>query len=529
MVDPATITGMSSGIPSVRHRTEKFKFDYLLAFAVLGICTAAAVFLRSRIAITNIAMIHLIGTTVVSVTCRRAVAIMSAVAGVASFYYFSVPSWNSFVLEDDSYLLILITTLGVSLVITTQTTKIRSQAAYALEREERMRATYQLSRDLSADTSVLNAARTAVRTISAIFNANVEVYLPDEKRAIALRVGAANEEPVSDNDRAGVQFVLDSGERDSELIRSGSRVAIRIRMPLRSGGCAVAVMILIPEDRDRFNDLDQMHFLEVLCDQTASAIDRLRSSAAIREAEAEIQTERTRNALLNAVSHDIKTPLASIYGAATSLLEEEQRLSPDTRRDLVESISAEAELLNRVVNNLLEMTSLDSGLQAKKDWRPLEEIVGAALARLEKALRNRTVTTHISPDLPWICVDDVLIEQVFVNILENAINYTPAGTAISIDARRRGDLAVIAVSDYGTGLTPDELNHVFDKFFRGKTEGARGVGLGLAICRAIVLGHGGSISASNTSEGGAVFRFELPIGGTPPEIGIVPEATLHDG
>ena len=255
-------------------------------------------------------------------------------------------------------------------------------------------------------------------------------------------------------------------------------------------------------------------------------LNGLRSSAAVREAEVEIQTERTRNALLNAVSHDIKTPLASIYGAATSLIEEESRISPAARRELVESISDEAQRLNRVVNNLLEMTSLDAGLQAKKDWRPLEEIVGAALARLEMPLRDRAVTTHIDEDLPWICVDDVLLEQVFLNLLENAVKYTPAGSAIEITAQRNGENVIVSVRDHGTGLLPGEDTRVFEKFFRGRTDGARGVGLGLAICRAIVHCHGGWIAAENAPGGGAVFRFELPIGGVPPQTSVIPESTF---
>jgi two-component system sensor histidine kinase KdpD len=279
-------------------------------------------------------------------------------------------------------------------------------------------------------------------------------------------------------------------------------------------------------ERDQFNDPDQMHFLEALCNQIAAAIDRLWHSAAVREAELEIQTERARNALLNAVSHDIKTPLASIYGAATSLLEEEARLTPEARHELVESISDEAERLNRVVNNLLEMTSLDAGLLARKDWRPLEEIIGAALTRLEKQLRDRLVSTHIAEDLPWICVDDVLLEQVFVNILENAVKYTPAGSEIEIAAQRSGENVVVSIKDNGAGLQPGDESRVFEKFFRGKSDGARGVGLGLAICRAIVHGHGGSISAANSPAGGAIFRFELPIGGIPPQTGVVPETNL---
>jgi len=471
-------------------------------------------------------MLYLLGVIAVSVTCRQGAAVVSALLAVTSFYYFCVPPWNSFVIEDYSYIIILVTTLTVALVITTLTIKIRAQANHALDREEQARTMYQLSRDLSTETTVLGAARIAVRTLTNLFDSNIMVYLSDDRRVIARRVGMDEDAEGADEEKELAQSILNSGVRSADLFRSGPRIARRLGMPLNCGGAAVAVMILIPNDRDRFNNPDQMHFLEAFCSQIAAAIDRLWHSAAVREAELEIQTERARNALLNAVSHDIKTPLASIYGAATSLLEEETRLTPVARHELVESISDEAERLNRVVNNLLEMTSLDAGLVAKKDWRPLEEIIGAALARLEKQLRDRLVTTHIAEDLPWICVDDVLLEQVFVNILENAVKYTPAGSEIEIAALRNGENVVVSIKDNGAGLSPGDESRIFEKFFRGKTDGARGVGLGLAICRAIVHGHGGSISAENSLAGGAIFRFELPIGGIPPQTGVVPETNL---
>jgi len=516
---------MPTDVQVLRDRSDKFKFDYPIAVIVLGICTTAAIFLRSRVAITNIAMLHLLGTIVVSVTCRRAVAVLSALAGVASFYYFSVPPWNSFVLEDYSYVAILITTLAVSLVITTLTVKIRAQTERALDREAQARAMYQLSRDLSSETAVLDAARTALRTIARTFDAKAGIFLADEQRIVDGSTGGDGDDASTLFQMSLAQSVLISGEKSTELFPSGNRIAKRLALPLTCGGLAVAAVIVIPSDRDRFNDLNQMNFLEALCDQIAAAIERLRSSAAVREAETEIQAERTRNALLNAVSHDIKTPLASIYGAATSLLEEESRISPEARQDLVESISDEAQRLNRVVNNLLEMTSLDAGLQAKKDWRPLEEIVGAALARLEIPLRDRPVTTYIAEDLPWILVDDVLLEQVFLNLLENAVKYTPACSPIEITAQRNGENVVVSVRDHGTGLLPGEEARVFEKFFRSRTDGARGVGLGLAICRAIVHCHGGRIAAENVPDGGAVFRFEFPIGGVPPQTGVIPEST----
>src|SRR5262245_4990816 len=243
-------------------------------------------------------------------------------------------------------------------------------------------------------------------------------------------------------------------------------------------------------------------------------------------AEIAIQTERTRNALLSAVSHDIKTPLASIYGAATSLLEESERLDHLQRQDLIESIATESERLNRVVSNLLEMTRLEAGIQLRRDWYPLEEIIGAALTRVEKLLRGRKVTTTISSRLPLIIVDDVLIEEVLTNALENAGKYPPPGTPIDISVVESGAKVMVFVTDHGPGFTAGEEEQVFEKFFRGKSSDIRGAGLGLAICRAIVHRHEGHMTAANRPQGGAVLTIELPVGGTPPLLDVLPESSL---
>ena len=247
----------------------------------------------------------------------------------------------------------------------------------------------------------------------------------------------------------------------------------------------------------------------------------------LREAaEMEVQKERTRNSLLSAVSHDLKTPLASIYGAATSMLEQEGRLDPAERRDLAESISGEAERLNRVLTNLLEMTRLDSGRKLTRGWFPLEEILGAALTRMERPLSGRSIGTDIPADLPLVWVDDVLMEQVFINLLENIVKYTPAGTPIGIAAWKTGRSVEVSIEDRGPGFASGDELHVFDKFFRGKVTGVRGVGLGLAICKAIIERHEGTITAFNGSSGGACIRFTLPVGGTPPELHEVSENTV---
>jgi len=171
------------------------------------------------------------------------------------------------------------------------------------------------------------------------------------------------------------------------------------------------------------------------------------------------------------------------------------------------------------------MTRLDAGAEIKRDWYPVEEIIGAALTRLETLLRGRTVKTIIPSGLPLICVDEVLIEQVFINILENAANYTPAGSPIEVSAIQSGETIVVSVRDKGPGFPHGDEERVFEKFFRGKANSVRGAGLGLTICRAIVQRHKGRMSASNGRGGGAVLLIELPIGGTPPEVQAVPESS----
>jgi len=207
-------------------------------------------------------------------------------------------------------------------------------------------------------------------------------------------------------------------------------------------------------------------------------------------------------------------------------LEESDRLDESQRHELIENIAVESERLNRVVTNLLEMTRLDAGVELRRDWYPLEEIVGSALNRVDKLLRGRSVTTAIPRDLPMIRVDGVLIEEVFTNILENASKYTSPGTPIEISARESGHKVVVIVRDKGAGFAPGDEERVFEKFFRGQTGGVRGAGLGLAICRSIVQLHQGRIAAANQPAGGAVITVELPIGGTPPALAQVHEGSL---
>ncbi len=240
-------------------------------------------------------------------------------------------------------------------------------------------------------------------------------------------------------------------------------------------------------------------------------------AAAAAGANLRARTEEMRSSLLSAVSHDLRTPLGAITGAATTLRDASHAVNESQRAELVEAICDEAERMERLVVNLLEMTRLQAGaLVVKKEWVPLEEILGSALNRLEKELGRRPIHLDLQPQLPLWSVDPVLLEQVFVNLLDNAVKYTPPGSAVSISARVEGDRVMAEVRDEGPGLPPGSEQEVFEKFVRAGPREVRGAGLGLAICRGIVEAHGGLLVARNGPQGGAVFSLSLPLGEPPP-------------
>jgi two-component system sensor histidine kinase KdpD len=281
---------------------------------------------------------------------------------------------------------------------------------------------------------------------------------------------------------------------------------------MRTDARGLGVVAFVPRVPGRVLDGEQRHLLEALARQAALAIERVILSAEAKAAELRARTENMRSSLLSAVSHDLRTPLAAITGAATSLRGDEAAVHPDQRRELVETICEESTRLSRLVGNLLEMTRVEAGaIDVRREWVPAEEIVGAVLTRLEGPLAGRAVHTSLDPALPLLHVDPVLLEQVLLNLVENAIKHTPAGTPIDLFVAAAPDRITIEVADRGAGLAAGSEEAVFQKFHRGAALGVPGVGLGLAICRGIVEAHGGTIRASNRSGGGAIFTVTLPI------------------
>jgi two-component system sensor histidine kinase KdpD len=310
------------------------------------------------------------------------------------------------------------------------------------------------------------------------------------------------------------QWVHDLGQK-AGLGTSTLPGANALYLPLVASRGVVGVLGVRPKNHRSLQNPAQLQLLETFANQTALAVESARLAEEAQRAQVLIETEKLRNALLSSVSHDLRTPLASITGAASSLLELENEIETATRRDLTQTIHEEATRLNRLLRNLLDMTRLESGaVKLSKEWQPLEEVIGAALTRLEEQLAGREVRTLLPPDLPFVAFDGVLLEQVLVNLLEHAIKYTPAGSPIEISAQPANNVMIVEIADHGPGMPPADVEKIFDKFYRTRSaEGKGGIGLGLTICKGIIEAHGGRIWAENRPDGGAAFRFTLPING----------------
>ncbi len=297
-------------------------------------------------------------------------------------------------------------------------------------------------------------------------------------------------------------------------------------LPLAAAHKLVGVLAVLPSRRERLLIPEQRHLLETFTAQIAAAAERVQLAADAAKHARQAETESLRNSLLNAISHDLRTPLAVLVGASSSLIADADRLSDGARRELAATVHDEATRMTALVNNLLDMARLESGAIAlAREWTPLEEIVGSVLVRLREPLAAHPVKVALPPDLPLLNVDAVLVGQLLANLLENAAKYTPSGTPIEISAQVLPGRVAVEVADRGPGIPEGEEEKLFDKFYRLQREAAQsGVGLGLAICKAIVAAHGGTIRAANRPGGGAVFRFELPAG-EPPRV--EPEAEVR--
>jgi two-component system sensor histidine kinase KdpD len=520
-IEVLAITGVdddegSRPAPPARSRGSALS-DYVKAAAIAVVPTLLGLVVRRAglpVLPIDAAMLYLLAVVVASARFRRGPAVVASLMGIASFDFFFVHPFYTFSVSDVRYVLTFGVMLVVALVLGNLTSRIRSQAEAAREREQRTSALYGLSRELAAarDRDVVLAA--ALKSLRDTFAIDAAVLLPDEAGGVAVVGSPAY--PLDDRERAVAQWSFDhaqaAGRGTTTLPGAGA-----LYMPLESSGKAVGVLGLPLAEPAEFRDPARRRLLESLAGQTATALERLALAERSRESEVEVEAERLRTALLSSLSHDMRTPLASIEGAASTLLQDTEP-APAARRDLAATIVQESHRMGRLVANLLDMIRVEAGaLQVQKEWQLLSDVAGVALLRTEDQLRGHPVSTAFPPDLPLVPMDEILLEQVFVNLLENAAKHTPAGTPVEVGATSQPGEVVAYVADRGPGLPPGEEDLIFRKFHRGGG-GAGGIGLGLTICRGIVTAHGGRIWAENRAGGGAIFKLALPISGTPPQL-----------
>ena len=497
--------------------------EYVWAGLAIAVCTALAAGVIRIASVTDAAMVYLLGVGLVAYRFGRGPSVVAAVGSIAVFDFFFVPPFYTFAVSEARYLLTFGVMLFIALVISALTFRLRAQAQTARERERRTGALYAMTRDLAATRGRGEVAAVASRHLAASFGAQVQILLPDGAGRVEIPVGVPPAFPLDEKERSTAQWVFERG-RPAGAGTDTLPAALARYVPLAGSLGVVGVVGVRVADAKRFQDPGLGRLLETFTGQAALALERVTLAERAQQEEVEVQAERLRTALLSSLSHDMRTPLGAITGAASSLLADGGAggaLAEPARRDLLESILAESQRMNRLIGNLLEMIRLETGaLEVQREWQPLEEVVGVALIRLEERLREHPVEVRLPPDLPLALLDGLLIEQVFVNLIENAVKYTSAGTPIEISASVRDGAIVVDVADRGPGFPPGEEVRIFEKFYRlpgaAATAGAVGVGLGLTICRGIVTAHGGRIWAENRVGGGAAFHFTLPLVGTSP-------------
>lgn len=493
-----------------------FKAGYFWALAATGMATGIAWLMFQNFDQANLIMVYLLSVVMVAARYGRGPSVLNSVLSVVLFDFFFVPPRFSFAVSDSQYLVTFAVMLLVALVISNMTVSIRHQARIAGHRERRISSLYAMSRELAATRGEENVLRIAVKHVAEVFEAQAVVLLPDQAGRIVYPVSEGTAQSCHGSDLSVAQWVYDhehTAGQGTDTLPGGDVVYL----PLKASAGMIGVLALLPLNFARFVLPEQQRLIETFVSHIALALERVRLAAEAHEAQIKIDTEQLRNSLLSAISHDLRTPLAAIVGASSSLVRDGERMDAAAREELSQAIYDEAIRMAGLANNLLDMARLQAGaIVLNRQWQPLEEVVGGALAELAARLVDHPVKVNLPMDLPLVEIDSLLIERVFVNLLENAVKYTPPGTPFHISAAVSSEELVVTVSDQGPGIPAGEEKLIFEKFHRVVREGNQGgAGLGLAICRSIVEAHGGRIWVDNQAIGGAAFHFSLPLSEAP--------------
>jgi len=495
-------------------RSEPFDpLPYLKALGIVLIGLGAAELIQPRFGLENVDLVLL--TSVVAVAVRYGLwpSLLATVAASLCYNFFFIPPIYTFTITDPTNVAAFVLFMVVAMLVSNVAARVRTQADAAIGRIRMTEQLYAFSRKLAGTATLDDVLWATAYQIALMLKVRVVLLLPDEG-LLTVKSGYPPEDELDQADLAAANWAW-SNDRAAGRGSDTLPGAKRLFLPMRTGRRPIGVIGI---DNDRTGPLltpDQRRLLDALVDQGALAIERVLLVEDMDRVKRTVESERLRSALLTSISHDLKTPLASVLGAASTMRDLAGALSDTEKRDLLATVIDESERLNRFIANLLDMTKLESGaIVPNTALHDLGEIVGSALRRASKILGGHKVELVLAADLPMLQLDAVLFEQVLFNLLDNAAKYAPSGTTISIRGRRDSGHVVLEIADEGAGIPPDELESVFDKFYRvQKGDHVRpGTGLGLAISRGFVEAMRGTISAANRSErSGAVLTIRLPV------------------
>jgi two-component system sensor histidine kinase KdpD len=488
---------------------------YASAAAAIVVVTVAGLLVYDYVTLADITMLYLIGIMLASLL-GRGPSLLAASLAVAAFDWFFVPPRFTLTISHPHHLLTFGVMFASGVVISTLVVRLRRQERDAVARERRTAQLQAFTRDVAVANTVEDVATVLARHIEDTLDVAAAVLVPDAKDGW---VAASGLTPLAAQELAAARWSFEHRRpagHGTDTLAGASALCI----PLIAGESAVGVLAI---QRRRGTPvrlgIDEQQLIDALARQAALAIARVQLSEHARDAALRARTEELRSSLLSTVSHDLRTPLAVITGAATSLVQHGDTLSPAARADLLHSIVEDARRLERVLANLLQLTRVETGLEPAREWVPADEVIGSALTRTEEIRRAQPVETEVPPDL-LLQIDPVLFERVLINLIENATKH--GAPPFAIRARRDQDAVTVEVADRGPGLPARDPASLFDKFVRGSK--APGAGLGLAVVRAIVQAHGGTVMAENRPGGGAVFRVSLPPTEPPASLELSPRA-----
>ncbi|CAN7183477.1 DUF4118 domain-containing protein [Rhizobium sp. LjRoot254] len=489
----------------------------IMPFAIgagsVALALLAGVLLDEVLDVQNLALVFLMAVLVTAVRAGLWPGLFASVAGALCFNFFFLEPRYTFTVRDPESIIALLFYLLVAVIASNLTAAVQRQAAAARQRARTAEDLYLFSKKLAGTGTLDDVLWATAFQIASMLKLRVVILLPQED-TIVVRAGYPPDDTLVDADIAAARWAW---EHNRPAGRAADTLpgAKRLYLPLRTSRKAVGVIGLDNDRQGPLLNTDQQRLFEALADQAAIAIERIQLVADEDKAKLAVETDRLRTALLTSISHDLKTPLAAILGAAGTMREYADILDKNAQLELIGTVVDESERLNRFIVNLLDMTRIESGaMQPNFALHYVGDIVGTALGRAAKITAHHRTEMDVPSDLPMVRVDPVLFEQVLFNLIDNAAKYAPEDTIIRIEARRQGQSVILEITDEGPGIPPEDLERVFDSFYRvrkGDTVRA-GTGLGLSISRGFTEAMGGRIAAGNRPGGrGAVFRITLPL------------------